>query len=40
MKKGLLLIILVLGMLLVGCDKEKEIETTSEDIIAEVDKKI
>ena len=39
MKKGLLLIILVLGMLLVGCGKEKEAEITSENIVAEVDKK-
>ena len=35
MKKGLLLIILVLGMLLVGCGKEKETEITSENIVAE-----
>ena len=35
MKKGLLLIILVLGMLLVGCGKEKEVEITSENIVAE-----
>lgn len=33
MKKELLLIILVLGMLLVGCGKEKEVET-SENIVA------
>ena len=32
MKKGLLLIILVLGMLLIGCGKEKEAETRSENI--------
>lgn len=35
MKKGLLLMVLILGMLLVGCGKEKEIEKTSENIIAE-----
>ena len=36
MKKGLLLMVLILGMLLVGCGKEKEVEKTSENIIAEV----
>ena len=35
MKKGLLLIVLILGMLLVGCGKEKEVEITSENIVAE-----
>lgn len=35
MKKGLLLIVLILGMLLVGCGKEKEVEKTSENIVAE-----
>lgn len=35
MKKGLLLMVLILGMLLVGCGKEKEVEKTSENIIAE-----
>ena len=40
MKKGLLLMVLILGMLLVGCGKEKEAEITSENIVAEVDKKI
>lgn len=36
MKKGLLLIILVLGMLLVGCGKEKETEITSENAVSEI----
>ena len=36
MKKGLLLIILVLGMLLVGCGKEKETEITSENVVSEI----
>lgn len=36
MKKGLLLIILVLGMLLVGCGKEKEKEITSENAVSEI----
>ena len=35
MKKGLLLMVLILGMLLVGCGKEKEVEKTSENIVAE-----
>lgn len=35
MKKGLLLMVLILGMLLVGCGKEKEVEITSENIVAE-----
>lgn len=35
MKKGLLLMVLILGMLLVGCRKEKEVEKTSENIVAE-----
>ena len=39
MKKGLLLMVLILGMLMVGCGKEKEVEITSENIVAEVDKK-
>ena len=39
MKKELLLIVLVLGMLLIGCGKEKEAEITSENIVTEVDKK-
>lgn len=34
MKKGLLLMVLILGMLLVGCGKEKEVEITSENIVA------
>ena len=34
MKKGLLLMVLILGMLLVGCGKEKEVKT-SENIVAE-----
>lgn len=36
MKKGLLLIILALGMLLVGCGKEKETEITSENAVSEI----
>ena len=28
MKKGLLLMVLILGMLMVGCGKEKEVEIT------------
>ncbi|WP_338969490.1 hypothetical protein KSU09_05185 [Fusobacterium nucleatum] len=36
MKKGLLLIILVLEMLLVGCGKEKETEITSENAVSEI----
>ena len=36
MKEGLLLIILVLGMLLVGCGKEKETEITSENAVSEI----
>ena len=39
MKKGLLLMVLILGMLMVGCGKEKEAEITSENIVTEVDKK-
>ncbi len=39
MKKELLLMVLILGMLLVGCGKGKEAEITSENIVAEVDKK-
>ena len=39
MKKGLLLIILVLGMLLVGCGKEKETEITSENAVSEIKNK-
>ena len=35
MKKGLLLMVLILGMLVVGCGKEKEVEKTSENIVAE-----
>lgn len=35
MKKGLLLMVLILGMLLVGCGKEKEVEKNSENIVAE-----
>ena len=35
MKKGLLLIVLVLGILLIGCGKEKEAEITSENIVTE-----
>lgn len=35
MKKGLLLMVLILGMLLVGCGKEKEVEKPLENIIAE-----
>lgn len=35
MKKGLLLMVLILGMLMVGCGKEKEVEKTSENIVAE-----
>jgi len=35
MKKGLLLMVLILGMLLVGCGKEKKAEITSENIVAE-----
>ena len=34
MKKGLLLMVLILGILLVGCGKEKEVEITSENIVA------
>ena len=34
MKKGLLLMVLILGMLVVGCGKEKEVEITSENIVA------
>lgn len=37
MKKGLLLIVLILGMLLVGCGKEKEI--TSENAVSEIKNK-
>ena len=36
MKKGLLLIILVLGMLLVGCGKEKETTTETSPVIETV----
>ena len=36
MKKGLLLIVLVLGMLLIGCGKEKEAEITSENAVSEI----
>ena len=35
MKKGLLLMVLILGMLMVGCGKEKEVEKNSENIVAE-----
>lgn len=35
MKKGLLLMVLILGMLMVGCGKEKEVEKISENIVAE-----
>ena len=34
MKKGLLLMV-ILGMLMVGCGKEKEVEKNSENIVAE-----
>ncbi|WP_339056286.1 hypothetical protein KSU07_06070 [Fusobacterium animalis] len=37
MKKGLLLMVLILGMLLVGCGKEKEI--TSENVGTEISKR-
>ena len=39
MKKGLLLIVLILGMLLVGCGKEKETEITSENAVSEIKNK-
>ena len=40
MKKGLLLMVLILGMLMVGCGKEKEVTTETSPVIENVNQNL